>query len=106
MTREEYNELMDKQSDLNRRKKILEFQNATAAEWYALAKQYEAIDSRANYHYCIQRAVAYAPPCTCGYDDGMHEWDCAIRKAERTKDPEPEPEPLHQWQTIENMGGG
>lgn len=109
MTPSEWQQLKDKMDELNKRKKILEFSNATAAEWYTLAHEYELIDSRANHHHCMQRAIHYAGMsirCTCGQDDGMHEWDCAIRKAERTKDPEPEPEPLHQWQTIENMGGG
>lgn len=23
------------------------------------------------------------PPCTCSFDDGMHEWNCAITKAAR-----------------------
>ncbi|HMN00716.1 MAG TPA: hypothetical protein PKC99_17055 [Anaerolineales bacterium] len=22
-------------------------------------------------------------PCTCGMDDGLHEWDCAISRANR-----------------------
>ena len=22
-------------------------------------------------------------PCTCGQDDGLHEWDCAISRARR-----------------------
>lgn len=22
-------------------------------------------------------------PCTCGMDDGLHEWDCAISRARR-----------------------
>jgi hypothetical protein len=108
MTPQEYQALKDKMDELNKRKRILEFSNATAKEWYDLAREYEIIDSRANHHHCITRAVHYASMsirCTCGYDDGMHEWDCAIRKAERAQEPA-EPEPLHQWQTIENMGGG
>ena len=24
-------------------------------------------------------------PCTCGQDDGLHEWDCAISRASRTR---------------------
>ena len=84
MTPSEWQQLKDKMGELNKRKRILEFSNATAAEWYALAHEYELIDSKANYHHCMQRAVHYA-----GYPTAVEE-----------------PEPLHQWQTIENMGGG
>lgn len=26
-------------------------------------------------------------PCTCGQDDGLHEWDCAISRANRSRKP-------------------
>ena len=29
-------------------------------------------------------------PCTCSMDDGVHEWNCAIEKANRERKPAPE----------------
>ena len=49
MTHEEYAALVAKQAELNKKKKMLEFTNASAAEWYELAHEYELIDSRANF---------------------------------------------------------
>jgi hypothetical protein len=28
-------------------------------------------------------AAQHRVPCTCGQDDGLHEWDCAISRANR-----------------------
>jgi len=91
MTHEEYTALMAKQAELNRRKKMLEFTNATAAEWNALAHEYELIDSRANYHYCITRAVHYA------------SFPIPIPVAVVEVEPELE---VYDWQMQENGGGG
>lgn len=89
MTHEEYAKLIDKQADLNKKKKVLEFSSSSPAEWNALAHEYELIDSRANYHYCITRAVHYAgfpiPPAVV--------------------EVEPEIE-VYDWQLQENGGGG
>lgn len=89
MTHEEYSALMAKQAELNKKKKVLEFTNASAAEWYELAREYELIDSRANYAYCIQRAVHYA-----GFSTPV-----AVAEVE------PEIE-VYDWQLQDNMGGG
>lgn len=89
MTHEEYAALMAKQADLNKKKKVLEFSSSNPAEWHELAHEYELIDSRANYAYCIQRAVHYA-----GFP---------IQVAVAEVEPELE---VYDWQLQENNGGG
>lgn len=89
MTHQEFEKLKEKQAELNKRKKMLEFTNASAAEWNELAHEYELIDSRANYHYCITRAVHYA-----GFP---------IPVAVVEVEPELE---VYDWQLQDNNGGG
>ena len=84
MTHEEYKQLKEQQEQLNKEKKVLEFSSSNPAEWYELAHKYELIDSRANYAYCIARAVHYS-----GYPTKIEE-----------------PETVHAWQNVPNMGGG
>lgn len=35
----------------------------------------------------LEAAPAAVIPCTCGQDDGLHEWDCAIRKHAEGRSP-------------------
>ena len=59
-------QVLEKQSELGKKKRQLEFITSYspeqfAAAWLALAGEYAAIDSRANYAYCMAHYHHYAP---------------------------------------------
>lgn len=33
----------------------------------------------------VQRTTPTVPPCTCSMDDGIHEWNCAVEVARRSR---------------------
>ncbi len=82
-------QLLDKQAELNHKKKILEFRvkyNPAdyANEWLALANEYAEIDSKCNFTYCMAHYKHYAPATRVLTDDA----------------------PRYAWQDAANMGGG
>lgn len=54
----------------------------TAENHSEFVKRVKAIE-RANKS--VQRTTPTAPPCTCSMDDGIHEWNCAVEVARRSR---------------------
>ena len=54
---------------------------------HIIRKLVEALEIAEQASRPTKRAVdlryARRVPCTCGQDDGLHEWDCAISRANR-----------------------
>lgn len=50
----------------------------------AVADDVQHVNIEAVEH-SVQRTTPTVPPCTCSMDDGIHEWNCAVEVARRSR---------------------
>ena len=76
MTIEGIEDVFAAQTRLNMKKRILNMrQDQTKEEWLALAKEYQAIDSRGNFAYCTKKAIYYGAQIERKTDEAPAEYD-------------------------------
>lgn len=74
-------DIFDEQARLNQKKRQLSFRNdQTAADWLELAREYQEIDSRANFAHCTRKAIALGAKIEHKTDELPPEYDWQTRK--------------------------
>ena len=53
--------------------------------WNTAFKVYNAVGNYGQLYEADRRMIVFEIVCTCGVDDGVHEWTCAIKVSERAK---------------------